>query len=344
MRNPSIDALRGVAILLVLGAHFPSYPFWARISWSGVNLFFVLSGFLVSGLLFDSLRRSGSVQARRFVIRRGFKIWPSFYIFLLAYGLIALLRGVRPYPLRTVLDAAFFIQNYTGIYDGVLTAHVWSLCVEEHFYLLLPLLFLTAIYLLGPNKAPRGIAIAAIGSLPICFFLRLRVAREGEYLHQSHLLLDALFFGVLLSYLYRFHRERFQALSSIRFGLTGAVLLLPMALGIETNRMVQTFGITLGSIGFGLLLCFSVDRWPTNRFVAAPLRGLSWVGFYSYSIYLWHVIVRFFVFAFVRSPFGFWIYVASSIVAGVTMAQIIEQPFLRIRDRVFSGRLIASQS
>src|SRR5262245_24138215 len=112
-----MDALRGVAILLVLGAHFSSYPFWTRISSTGVNLFFVLSGFLVSGLLFDSFQRSRSVQARRFFIRRGFKIWPSFYIFLATYALIALWKGGQHYPFRTLLDAGVFIQNYTGISD-----------------------------------------------------------------------------------------------------------------------------------------------------------------------------------------------------------------------------------
>jgi len=338
-RNPSIDVLRGIAILLVLGAHFPCYDIWTRIGWTGVNLFFVLSGFLVSGLLFDSLQRSGSVQARRFFVRRGFKIWPSFYCFMAFYAFVALLQ-TGPYPSRVVIDAASFIQNYTGISDEILTSHIWSLCVEEHFYLLLPLLFLAGTYFLNSN-APHAIAILAALSLPICLLLRLRVAQDGQGIHQSHLLFDTLLFGVLLSYLYRFQRERFRLLSSTPFAVAGIVCLTPMLLGSRDSWFVQTIGVTSGSIGFGLLLCWAVGRWPANLFASTALRGLSRIGFYSYPIYLWHLMVRLVVLAcFGSHLLGFWAYVAGSVALGAMVTQLIEQPFLRLRDRLFPGQAV----
>jgi len=338
-RNASIDVLRGIAILLVLGAHYPYYAVWTRIGWAGVNLFFVLSGFLVSGLLFDSFQRSGSVRAVRFFIRRGFKIWPSFYILLIVYALVAMLRS-GPYPIRVVLDAAAFIQNYTRICDGVLTAHIWSLCVEEHFYVVLPLLFLAAAYFFGSN-APRGIAAIAVLSFPACFLLRLRVAHDGEDLHQSHLLFDTLLFGVFISYLYRFQREAFRVLSSSAFALLGLICLAPILLGLRDTRLVQTVGITSGSLGFGLLLCWGVGRWPANPFASAALRSLSLIGFYSYPIYLWHVMVRVIVLACIHDRFfGFWIYTAGSVALGATIAKITEQPFLHIRDRLFPDHAV----
>ena len=339
-RNPSIDVLRGIAILLVLGAHFPCYEIWTRIGWTGVNLFFVLSGFLVSGLLFDSLRSSGWVQARRFFVRRGFKIWPSFYCFMAFYAFVALLKS-GPYPWRAIIDAASFIQNYTSNSDEFLTSHIWSLCVEEHFYVLLPLLFLAAKYFLG-SKTPRAIAIAAALSLPICFLLRLRVAQDGQGIHQSHLLFDTLLLGVLLSYLYRFQPEWFRLLRSTPFALVGVVCLAPMLLGIRDSRFVQTIGVTSGSIGFGLLLCWAVDRWPGNSLASSALRGLSRIGFYSYPIYLWHLMVRLVVLAcFGSQLLGFWAYVAGSIAAGAMLTQLMEQPFLRIRDRLFPDQAVA---
>src|SRR5690348_13300609 len=92
-RMVQLDFLRGVAILLVLGRHSvisqrdagflrPLATAWHRIGWTGVDLFFVLSGFLVGGLLFKELRKSSHLDVRRFLIRRAFKIWPSYYAFL----------------------------------------------------------------------------------------------------------------------------------------------------------------------------------------------------------------------------------------------------------------------
>ena len=74
-RNQSLDVLRGIAILLVLGRHFNYFPLWRQAGWIGVDLFFVLSGFLISGLLFQEYKNTGKLDVRRFILRRGLKIW-----------------------------------------------------------------------------------------------------------------------------------------------------------------------------------------------------------------------------------------------------------------------------
>jgi peptidoglycan/LPS O-acetylase OafA/YrhL len=115
-----------------------------------------------------------------------------------------------------------------------------------------------------------------------------------------------------------------------------------MLLGIRDSRFVQTIGVTSGSIGFGLLLCWAVDRWPGNPLASSALRGLSRIGFYSYPIYLWHLMVRLVVLAcFGSRLLGFWAYIAGSIAAGAMVTQLMEQPFLRIRDRLFPGQAVA---
>jgi len=83
-RNRSLDVLRGIAILLVLGRHFNYFPLWRQAGWIGVDLFIVLSGFLISGLLFQEYKNTGKLDVRRFILRRGLKIWPSYYLLILA--------------------------------------------------------------------------------------------------------------------------------------------------------------------------------------------------------------------------------------------------------------------
>jgi peptidoglycan/LPS O-acetylase OafA/YrhL len=85
-RNKNLDFLRGTAILLVMAGHFLPGYFSTHIGWSGVDLFFVLSGFFVSGILFREYIKKGRIQAGRFLIRRGLKIWPLFYTYLPVYS------------------------------------------------------------------------------------------------------------------------------------------------------------------------------------------------------------------------------------------------------------------
>jgi peptidoglycan/LPS O-acetylase OafA/YrhL len=153
-RIASLDVLRAIAVLLVLGRHLPlpgpdiavlparTATRWVLFGWVGVDLFFVLSGFLVGGLLFAEYRARGAVRVGRFFVRRAFKIYPAFYVFLaflIIWGVFQEFAGVAPWvdvkPLswRNLLGETLFLQNYVGQLQG----HTWSLAVEEHFYVLL---------------------------------------------------------------------------------------------------------------------------------------------------------------------------------------------------------------
>ena len=120
--------------------HGGVWPAAARHGWIGVDLFFVLSGFLISGLLFNEYKTCSSISFKRFFIRRGLKIYPAFYLFLFLTGLVYYLVFHVLSSRTHYLAEFFFVQNYWhGVWD-----HTWSLAVEEHFYILLPtvLLFL----------------------------------------------------------------------------------------------------------------------------------------------------------------------------------------------------------
>jgi peptidoglycan/LPS O-acetylase OafA/YrhL len=144
----ALDLLRAVAVVLVIGHHadLPEPPPYLapvlralnRGGWVGVDLFFVLSGFLVAGLLFREYAQHGAIDFPNFFIRRGLKIYPPFYLMLAATIVIVRLGGVIPISWSQILSEALFVQNYGTPFWG----HTWSLAVEEHFYLLLPLLLI----------------------------------------------------------------------------------------------------------------------------------------------------------------------------------------------------------
>ena len=141
------DCLRCVAILLVMAAHCKDiaptlspalgavFAFTRQIGWVGVDLFFVLSGFLVSGLLFDEHDATGVLDIKRFLIRRAFKIIPAFYFLTLVtviYDAIAFHRVVVVHLIHDI----FFLQSYRpGMWS-----HAWTLAIEVHFYILLAVL------------------------------------------------------------------------------------------------------------------------------------------------------------------------------------------------------------
>jgi peptidoglycan/LPS O-acetylase OafA/YrhL len=348
----ALDVLRAVAVLMVIGRHLhnvevgpPALAWllrrWHACGWMGVDLFFVLSGFLVSGLLFSEYRRSGGLRPGRFLGRRAFKIYPGYYLFLLVTWLWV---GSR-IPRASFLHEVFFIQNYTSrIWN-----HTWSLAVEEHFYLGLALL-LWAMVRWGRGPDPfRALPRVCGAVLGLVFALRLRAQSlhpGGDLLLPTHFRIDALFFGTLLSYHWAFHREPFRALLA-RFRLAilaGAVaLLLPcLLLPLEGSFFVSTVGLTLNYLGFGALVMLAVATTAQDRAPSRWLAPLARVGVYSYSIYLWHTMVGGLCAHYLPPRLG-WAattaaYIAGSVAAGVLTGRLVELPFLRLRDRLLPSR------
>jgi peptidoglycan/LPS O-acetylase OafA/YrhL len=183
--------LRGLAVLLVIVDHSPCGRFCLA-GWIGVDLFFVLSGFLISGLLFKEFQLNDSISTWRFLLRRGMKIYPGFYAFL---ALTTLMHPAFVGP--RLLNEAVFIQNYMPHYWG----HTWSLAVEEHFYIALPILLC-----LLDKKRLEWIPKIAFCAMIACAVMRIRCSLEGastdQIMYPTHLRFDALLFGVCLSYYY----------------------------------------------------------------------------------------------------------------------------------------------
>lgn len=363
-RSVELDVLRAIAVLLVLGRHISIVPefvppgvrtfflVWREVGWIGVDLFFVLSGFLVSGLLFREYQKNHRVSISRFLLRRGFKIYPPFYLLLAVTFAMSRFLPV-PNDMRSYVGEIFFVQNYLGSVWN----HTWSLAVEEHFYLLLSII----VYLL--IRANKG-ALNPFKFLPSFFlfvaatllFLRwiagsqFPVGTWASTLVYSHLRIDSLLFGVLLAYLFHFHigllkliAERFSfALILLAVSSVSVPLLFPLS----DSRISYTFGFTILFLGFGallILMLFSRSRakeWLVR--ISAPF--LVPIGRASYSIYLWHMFlywmsVHFFLNAH-SSVYLFSLqvslYLIGSVLFGMWMFRMIEVPCLGMRDKFCS--------
>lgn len=352
-RSIELDFIRGIAIIAVMGFHFHTvhtgsaivaaieYPL-KSFGKEGVNLFFTLSGFLVGGLLLKQYAKVGRIDARRFIIRRIFKIWPAYYVLILFH----VCAGRHP-------TSTFLWQNLTHMqnYLGSSITQTWSLAVEEHFYLFLP-----ALLLLVTMLKLRANAILAI-LLSICAIVlaaRCVVVSKGDLdaaFFYTQYRIDSLLFGVILAAVYWMKPELYRRMASHRKTLIVLVLALVAWLVLATKNapLDESIGYTIQALGFCALIVLTIEYSHTLR-EAWLFRGVAWIGVYSYGIYLWHslalapgdmLIHRFE--AWHVPAIAAWAPVliaqfAIAIVIGYVTTRAIEFPFLRIRDAIFPAR------
>ncbi|MDQ6786226.1 MAG: acyltransferase [Acidobacteriota bacterium] len=360
-RLPQLDFLRAVAIILVIGNHSSICPpeaslffnrittVWFRGGWTGVDLFFVLSGFLISGLLFNEYKKRGDVDIKKFLVRRGFKIYPAFWFLILTTFVINLLTGEMIWR-GGYLSELLFIQNYhPGIWQ-----HTWSLAVEEHFYIFLSLLF--SLFLFLDRKSHKNsfdfipklfFAIAAI-----CLLFRFITAAYLPFhyevnIEQTHLRIDSLFFGVFLSYLWNLRglsASEFLEKNKILIGLAGATCFVPaFVFELEETAWMWTIGLTMLYLGAGCLL---LALLKTDFRESKILHLIARIGKYSYSIYLWNLPVHIWLMKFTNFAADNWflyafIYWTGTFILGIGTAKLVEYPVLRLRDKIMPSHVSA---
>jgi peptidoglycan/LPS O-acetylase OafA/YrhL len=286
---PQLDAVRGLAVLLVLLHNTDQYPSLhlrpiSDNGWMGVDLFFVLSGFLITGILLNTKQSEG--YFRNFYARRCLRIWPLYYSALLL--MFVIVPFLRPSEAHAVFAArsspwwAFpvFLQNFLVPIPTRATGALgvtWSLAVEEQFYLVWPLV----VRFCTENQL-RRIAIAVICISPA---LRFYLSLHHVIIYSNTFCrLDGLMAGALLALVIRsvsFSPAKFLTRAWITFLVTA-----PLALLVETAFHARwvVFSLTaLASVSFVYLSLFSAQRWLqaflTNRFMV-------YTGTISYGIYL----------------------------------------------------------
>jgi peptidoglycan/LPS O-acetylase OafA/YrhL len=382
-RLAALDLLRALAVMLVMFRHLglgkqnqalvalaaelrgrgpDTLATWVlrplfRLGWTGVDLFFVLSGFLVSGLLFSEYRQHGALSLRRFFVRRVFKIQPAYCAFLALTILLAFATTTnvgRLLSVKAVVVQALMVQNYFP--PAWVWGHTWSLAVEEHFYVLLAVALMLLARRPGPDpfsSLPRWFGLVAVTA----FCLRAAtVYRSPADLNAqtfpTHVRLDSIGLGVLVAYYRHFRPSLFARLRARR----GALLILALlcvapAAVVDRGPFMSVAGFTLLYLGYGALLIAALPRDERSERPRWWARALLPIGTNSYSLYLWHVpVVMVGVPRVMRAlslPAGVLteagLYLVMSLAVGILAARAIEWPVLRLRDRLFPSRVRVSQ-
>jgi peptidoglycan/LPS O-acetylase OafA/YrhL len=337
-RNPTLDILRAIAVVLVLISHYtvilPHSSAMLETGGVGVDLFFVLSGFLISGLLFGEFKKTGKIDLKRFWIRRGFKIYPPFYALI---GITAVIAWVRTRTLPSqLLWEATFLQNYGRPF----WPHTWSLAVEEHFYLFLPLVLVLLSRIGAKKQNPfRAIPTISICICALCLCLRMLAFRHAhdwsKVAFPTHLRLDALFAGVTLGYFSHFDEISFREGKKTWVLLLGCFFVLTLLVLPDIPRL------TFSYVAFSFVLVWAVNHSKPKSVIWKPV---AWIGYYSYSIYLWHVFALLALEIMPSRWYRFPVYIGIAMFFGIGMSKLIEVPSLKLRDQLFPSSSVKNRT
>ncbi len=310
-RIPELDGLRGAAIALVLVFHFvlsvqtpwPAVNRFMLFGWSGVDLFFVLSGFLIGGILLDN-RRSDSYFST-FYARRFFRIVPVYFAVLALYGVVWLLganiRAIEMHyvgqPMSWFAYVTFTNNFWIALHNSmkIFLPPSWSLAIEEQFYLTLPLI----IFLVARRHVPKIVAtsiLAIVAARWICCANGIVTQNQAYVLPWFRA--DALLIGVAAALVIR--NERAVAwLKSHLWTLYLAALLLAVVIARtggalpadneSANAPVMTYGLTCVALIYACILLAAVLGRSRVQSRLLTLRPLRWLGKVSYCVYLLHV-------------------------------------------------------
>jgi peptidoglycan/LPS O-acetylase OafA/YrhL len=362
-RDLVLDGIRGLAILLVLLVHSVEFQgggialtwlnAFARSGWLGVDLFFVLSGYLITRILLQTRERPG--YFKNFYARRALRIFPAYYLYLAVVFLVLPLwvTGLRlPAMDEWQLPSLLYVQNIKMAVDGSATPwrgldHLWSLAIEEQFYLLWPLILWRC--------PPRFVESLCLGMIVLAWSCKLLLLTMHDWPMAGYVLMptrmDALAAGGWVAA--RLHlgeprdAPRWMGIAAWLAVLALAAIFLRDT-GLRLHGATRIAGITsAAAIAFagGLYLCMRRGLQP-RLLVNAPLRTL---GRYSYGIYLIHIavieLVRVDMLAMLAPVFGknaamlgsAAVTIALTVLVAAVMYHAYEQPFLRLK-RHFAHR------
>lgn len=346
----SLDGLRGIAVILVIGLHYGSL--WRGREGAGhlpggfvgVDVFFVLSGFLITSLLLSENATAGRVNLRNFYARRALRLLPALYVVLLAHAIftIGIGESVKA-EIKQVLFVVAYVSNFAQVYwdrsmisSGI--GNTWSLAIEEQFYLVWPALLLFGV--LRYAKTRQSVLLIVGGGAVVSAVIRLVVWNWGDGYPAAYMRpdcrADGLLLGALCAFLWRWQivpRRWLNVASTLC-----ALFLLGFAFVVKNSDWVFDYGFFLVSAATAVIVLALAENASSLRRVYewAPLRL---VGRVSYGLYLWHVLALRITIHFLHPGnrvVSTLLGLALTAAAVALSYTLVEQPFLRLKARVAS--------
>ena len=342
---PELDGIRGVAIGIVVAAHYRLVPFVP--GGFGVTLFFFVSGYLITSLFYAEFAERRTINIGQFYLRRWLRLTPPLLIFILLATLTHSFSrnfvGGDTVPAGTVLAALFYYTNYYDLFyqnqDAIIIPFgiCWSLAIEEHFYIIWPA-FLHR-WIGHPTRMLVIVLSLCILALGCRFIARDILVLSPDYNYMAtECRIDSILFGALLRVALetRWANTLIEVMRA-RATLMLALLALLVSFLIRNEEFRDTLRYTLQ--GVALMPCFvfvlSNRSTVVQRVLAAPAMVL--IGRLSYSIYLFHLLARTPAEVYTGSPYGF-VPVASGLVLtsviALTIFYGVERPIGRVRQKL----------
>lgn len=293
----ALDGLRGIAILLVILTHlyeFGPFKIITEIGWVGVDLFFVLSGFLITGILLDSKRTKN--YFRNFIVRRALRILPLYYLILIVFYFLDNYSN-NPnfsYPQNQQLPYWLYIQNYFSISHNWINSgltfyigHFWSLAIEEQFYIFWPL---AVIFFSSKNLLRLSLIMTCLS------IITRNINPEFSFVYNFTLTrLDGLLIGSAIAILIREDKKILEKLILPTLWLSGIALCIILFISGPSNSssLFIRIGYTLNSLFFGAILLLPFAKNKVGLILAKLLESkiFTSLGKYSYGIYVYHHII-----------------------------------------------------
>jgi peptidoglycan/LPS O-acetylase OafA/YrhL len=344
---PGLQGLRGIAILLVildhlLGKYAPTglagnVASLMHLGGIGVELFFVLSGFLITGNLLREREATGQIALGKFYVGRAYRIFPAFYTYLAVVALIAVV-GWSSVDGYQIAASGLFVWNYAPGTDTGWLDHTWSLSVEEQFYLLWPLLLI----LLKPKKALWA-SIAIILVWPavrvLSYLLSSTEGRDGLW-QMFHIRADSLIIGCLLALVSHLYPNVLESITGwvtrFRLPIVAIVVLVVSAyVSRHSGPWKLSVGYSVENVALAVLVLAAMNPHNTITRVLT-WRPLMLVGLISFSLYLWQQM--FFVadlpkqLSWLALPF---VDVVCAFAFAIASYLLVEKPFLALKARRF---------